>query len=41
MLTEQLPRSLTPSTRSATVAQVQQLVDGLDAETCLGGRDCP
>src|SRR3954464_7935638 len=34
-LTEQLPRSLTPSVYSATVGQVQRLVDGLDAETCL------
>jgi hypothetical protein len=34
-LTEQLPRSLTPSVYTATVAQVQRLVDGLDAETCL------
>jgi hypothetical protein len=30
-----LPRSLTPSVYTATVGQVQRLVDGLDAETCL------
>jgi hypothetical protein len=30
-----LPRRLPPSVYSATLAQVQQLVDGLDGETCL------
>jgi hypothetical protein len=30
-----LPRCLTPSVYTTTVGQVQQLVDGLDAETCL------
>jgi hypothetical protein len=34
-LTEQLPRCLTPSAYTATVGQVQGLVDGLDAEMCL------
>ena len=34
-LTESLPRCLAPSTYSATLAQVQRLVDGLDGETCL------
>jgi hypothetical protein len=34
-LTEQLPRGLTANIYSSTVAQVQRLVDGLDAETCL------
>ena len=34
-LTEQLPRSLTASAYTATVGQVQRLIDGLDAETCL------
>jgi hypothetical protein len=34
-LTESLPRCLTPSVYRGTVAQGQQLVDGLDAETCL------
>jgi histidinol dehydrogenase len=34
-LTEQLPRCITASVYAATVAQVQQLVDELDAETCL------
>jgi hypothetical protein len=33
-LTEQLPRCLTPSVYSGTMAQVRRLVDGLDAETC-------
>jgi hypothetical protein len=30
-----LPRCLTASVYTATVGQVQRLVDGLDAETCL------
>jgi hypothetical protein len=34
-LTEQLPRCLAASVYSATVARVQRLVDGLDAETSL------
>jgi hypothetical protein len=34
-LTEQVPRCLTASVYSATVAQVRRLVDGLDGETCL------
>jgi hypothetical protein len=34
-LTEQLPQCLSPSVYTATVGQVQRLVDGLDAETCL------
>jgi hypothetical protein len=34
-LTEQLPRCLTASVYTATVAQVQRLADGLDADTCL------
>jgi hypothetical protein len=34
-LTAQLPRSLTRSVYAATVGQLQRLVDGLDAETCL------
>jgi hypothetical protein len=34
-LTESLPRSLTASVYTATVRQVQRLVDGLDAETCM------
>jgi hypothetical protein len=34
-LTEQLPRCLTASVYTVTVARVRQLVDGLDAETCL------
>jgi hypothetical protein len=34
-LTESLPRCLSTGVYAATVGQVQQLVDGLDAETCL------
>ena len=34
-LTEQLPRSLTPSIYRVTVDQVRLLADGLDADTCL------
>jgi hypothetical protein len=34
-LTEHLPRCLSASVYSATVAEVQRLVDGLRAETCL------
>jgi hypothetical protein len=30
-----LPRCLTASVYRSTVAQVQQVVDGLDAETCI------
>jgi hypothetical protein len=34
-LTESLPQCLTASVYTATVAQVQRLVDGLDGETAL------
>jgi hypothetical protein len=34
-LTEQLPRCLAQSVYTATVGQVQRLVDGLDGETAL------
>ena len=34
-LTEQLPQCLSATAYTATMGQVQRLVDGLDAETCL------